>query len=178
MIRWIVGSCLKSRVLVIAVAAVIMVFGIAQVRDMPVDVFPEFEPPIVDVQTEALGLSAPEVEDLVTLPLEDLLADVRWLQTIRSESIPGLSRLRLIFEPETKLADARLLVQERISLALLAQLEGRAQTFPNVSSPPLMLQPLSATSRILKIGLYSKQLSPIQLSVLARWTIQPSTALA
>src|SRR5712691_3366376 len=67
MMRWIVGSSLKFRFLVVGVAAAMMVFGITRLRDMPVDVFPEFAPPTAEIQTEALGLSAAEVETLVTL---------------------------------------------------------------------------------------------------------------
>ena len=77
MMRWIVGSSLKFRLLVVAAAAALMVFGIAQLRDMPVDVLPEFTPPTVEVQTEALGLSAEEVEQLITVPLEQDLLERR-----------------------------------------------------------------------------------------------------
>ena len=68
MLRWIVGSSLKFRFLVIAIAAGLMYFGIGRLRDMPVDVFPEFAPPLVEIQTPALGLSPAEVESLVTIP--------------------------------------------------------------------------------------------------------------
>ncbi len=69
MMRWLVGSSLTFRLLVIPVAVGLMVVGVAQLRDAPVDVLPEFTPPYVEVQTEALGLSAPEVEQLITVPL-------------------------------------------------------------------------------------------------------------
>ena len=58
MMRWIVGSSLRFRLAVVAVAAATLVIGISQLRKMPVDVLPEFVPPTVEVQTEALGLSA------------------------------------------------------------------------------------------------------------------------
>jgi CzcA family heavy metal efflux pump len=164
MMRWIVGSSLQSRYLVVAIAAVMMFFGIARLRDMPVDVFPEFAPPVVEIQTEALGLSAAEVESLITLNLEELLSGTSWLQTIRSRSVPGLSSIVLIFKPGTDIMRARQLVQERITLAYM---------LPNVSKRPVMLQPLSATSRVMMIGLSSKEVSSIQMSVLARWTIKP-----
>ena len=74
MIRWIVESSLKLRFLVIILAVVLMTAGVMQLRSAPVDVFPEFNPPMVEVQTEALGLSAAEVESLLTVPMEaDLL---------------------------------------------------------------------------------------------------------
>ncbi|HEX6607748.1 MAG TPA: efflux RND transporter permease subunit, partial [Chloroflexia bacterium] len=166
MMRWIVGSSLKLRYMVLAVAAAAMVLGIIRLRDAPVDVFPEFAPPYVEIQTEALGLSAAEVEQLVTVPMEELFNGVPWMQTMRSESIPGLSSIVLIFQPGTDLMRARALVQERLT---------QAQGLPtkNVSKPPVMLQPLSSTSRVMQIGLSSKDLSLIEMSVLTRWTIRP-----
>jgi CzcA family heavy metal efflux pump len=166
MMRWIVGSSLKLRYMVLAVAAAAMVLGIIRLRDAPVDVFPEFAPPYVEIQTEALGLSAAEVEQLVTVPMEELFNGVPWMQTMRSESIPGLSSIVLIFQPGTDLMRARALVQERLT---------QAQGLPtiNVSKPPVMLQPLSSTSRVMQIGLSSKNLSLIEMSVLTRWTIRP-----
>jgi CzcA family heavy metal efflux pump len=161
----IVGWSLRSRGVVLVLAAALLVLGATQLRDLPVDVLPEFSPPTVEIQTEALGLSAAEVEQLITVPLEqDLLNGVAWLDTIRSESIPGLSRVELIFEPGTDLLRARQVVQERLT---------QAHALPQVSKPPQMLQPLSSTSRVMMIGLSSKELSPIELSVLARWTIRP-----
>jgi CzcA family heavy metal efflux pump len=166
MMRAIVGASLKLRVLVVPVAAALMLLGVTQLRHMPVDVLPEFTPPLVDVQTEALGLSAQEVEQLVTVPLEqDLLNGVAFLDQIRSQSLPGLSRIELIFQPGTDVLAARQLVQER-----LIQAPGG---IPNVSKAPVMLQPLSSTSRVMMIGLSSKDVSLIDMSVLARWKIRP-----
>jgi CzcA family heavy metal efflux pump len=164
MMRWIIGSSLQFRFLVVGIAAVLMIFGVTRLRGMPVDVFPEFAPVMVEVQTEALGLSAADVESLITLNLEELLSGTSWLRTIRSQSVPGLSQILLIFEPGTNLMRARQLIQERLTLAY---------TLPNVSQRPVMLNPVSATSRTMMIELSSKKLSPIELSVLARWTIKP-----
>ncbi|HZD18531.1 MAG TPA: efflux RND transporter permease subunit, partial [Actinomycetota bacterium] len=87
MMRWIVGSSLKFRGLVIAIAAGLVVLGITRLNDTPVDVLPEFNRPTVEVQTEALGLSAEEVEQLVTVPLEqDLLNGIAFLDEIESAS--------------------------------------------------------------------------------------------
>ena len=86
--------------------------------DAKVDTLPEFARPTVEVQTEALGLSAEEVEQLITVPLEqDLLDGVAWLDKIQSTSVPGLSSVELIFEPGTDLYLARQVVQERLSQA-------------------------------------------------------------
>jgi len=168
MMRWIVGTSLKFRRLIVAAAAALMVFGIAQLDDMPRDVLPEFTPPMVEVQTEALGLSASEVEQLITVPLEqDLLNGVAFLDEIESASIPGLSSVVLTFEPGTDLLDARQVVQERLTQAV------GAAGLPQVAKPPQMLQPLSSTSRVSMIKLSSEELSPIEMSVLARWVISP-----
>jgi CzcA family heavy metal efflux pump len=165
MMRWIIGSSLKFRLLVIGLAAATMVLGIMQLRNAHVDALPEFTPPYVEIQTEALGLSAVEVEQLITVPLEaDLLNGVPWLETIRSKSVPGMSSILLIFQRGTNLLRARQLVQERLT---------QAHALPNVSQPPTMLQPLSSASRFMIIGLSSKNLSLIEQSVLARWTIRP-----
>lgn len=165
MMRWIIGSSLKARRVVLAAAVVVMAFGVFQLRDAKVDVLPEFAPPTVLVQTEALGLSSEEVEQLITVPLEqDLLAGVAWADKIRSASAPGLSSIEITFERGTNLYRARQVVQERIS---------QAAGLPNVSRPPQMLQPRSSTSRTAMVSLSSRKLSPIQIGVLARWTLRP-----
>ena len=165
MMRWIVRSSLKSRGLVVAVAAVVLFLGITQLREMPRDVLPEFVRPTVNVQTEALGLSAPEVEQLITVPLEqDLLNGVPFLDLIHSKSVPGMSSIELIFKKGTDLARARLVVNERLTQAV---------ALPHVSLPPQMLQPLSSESRVMMIGLTSKSHSLIDMGVLARWTLRP-----
>ena len=165
MLRWIIGSSLRGRRIVVALAAVLLVVGIVRIGDMPRELLPEFSRPTVEVQTEALGLSAAEVEELITVPLEqDLLDGVAFLDTIRSQSIPGLSSIEMIFEPGTDLLDARQVVEERLT---------QAHALPQVSKPPQMLQPLSSTSRVMLVGLSSERLSLIDMSLLARWKIRP-----
>jgi CzcA family heavy metal efflux pump len=162
---WIVEISLKFRLLVVAVAAGMLLLCITTLRGMPVDVLPEFSPPYVEIQTEALGLSAEEVEQMITVPLEqDLLNGVAWLDSIRSESVPGLSSIVLTFQPETDLYRARQMVGERLTQAF---------ALPHVSKPPTMLQPKSSTKRVMMAALSSKTVTPIDLSVLARWTVAP-----
>ena len=91
MMRWLVGSSLKFRFIVIALAVAMMYFGFGQVRQMPVDVFPEFAPPLVEIQTPAIGLSTSEVESLITIPLEEALTGVPNVDVMRSKSVPQLS---------------------------------------------------------------------------------------
>lgn len=166
MIRGIVGWSLQFRFLILVVAMALIAFGVTQLRNMPVDVLPEFSPPFVEIQTEALGLSAEEVEQMITVPMEqDLLAGVAWADVIRSKSVPGLSSVLILFEPGTDLFRARQMVSERLSQAAVG--------LPNVSKSPTMIQPMSSASRFMIIGLTSTDMSPIEMSVLARWVIGP-----
>ena len=91
MMRWIVGSSLRFRYLVIALGVGMMYFGVLRLRDLPVDVFPEFAPARVEIQTICLGLSPAEVEALVTVPLENALNGVPGVDVLRSKSVPQLS---------------------------------------------------------------------------------------
>ena len=160
-VRW----SLRFRFLLLGLAAALLILGVLQVPKVPMDSLPEFTPPYVEVQTEALGLSAEEVEQLITVPLEaDLLHGVAWLDEIRSESIAGLSSIVLTFEPGTDVIRARQMVAERLT---------QAHALPNVSKPPVMLQPLSSTSRVMLVGLSSDEVSLIDMSVLARWVVRP-----
>ncbi|HEY0168714.1 MAG TPA: efflux RND transporter permease subunit [Jatrophihabitans sp.] len=156
---------MSFRLVVVLLAASIMSFGFVLSRDAQVEVLPEFKAPYVEVQTEALGLSAVEVEQLITSPMEaDLLNGVAFLDEIRSMSVPGLSSIELYFEEGTDVLRARQMVQERLT---------EARALPNVSKAPVMIQPLSSTGRAMMIGLSSQDVSLIDLSVLARWKIKP-----
>ncbi len=166
MLKWIVGSSLRYRFLVVAVAAGFMFFGVQQLSHTQVDVFPEFAPPRVEIQTPSLGLSAADVESLVTVPLEQSLAGIPGLDELRSTSVEGLSSILLIFDRGTDLLTARQLVSERIAIV--------APTLPTWSSPPFMIQPLSSTSRVMKIGLTSADpdLDLIDMSMVSYWKIR------
>ena len=162
--RWIVQTSLRYRYLVVFLAAVLMVFGITRLKDSSVDVFPEFAPPKVEVQTLSMGLSASAVEELVTVPLEQALNGVPGLDVMRSRSVPDLSDIVLIFKPGTDLIYARQLVAER-----LAAVYG---TLPTWAAPPVMIQPLSSTSRAMKIGISSDVYDMKDLSMIGYWKIR------
>ncbi|MDX6534900.1 MAG: hypothetical protein QOF68_2644 [Gaiellales bacterium] len=164
MMRWVVGRSLRYRWLVIFAAVSTMVFGAAQIPSAQVDVFPEFAPPRVEVQTIALGNSSNEVEELVTIPIEESLSGLPGLDEMRSKSVSQLSSIRLIFKQGTDELRARQLVQERIAQV--------TPTLPTWSSPPWMMPPLSSTSRIMKIGLSSQTLNLMQMSSISYWTIR------
>lgn len=163
--QWLVATALRLRLMVVILALVLMVVGARVMRHIPLDVFPEFAPPQVEIQTEAPGLSAAEVEALITVQLENALNGTAWLKTLRSKSVLGLSSVVLIFQDGTDLMQARQLVQERLAIA--------AQSLPAVAQAPVILSPLSSTSRILKIGLSSDTLTQMEMTTVARWTIRP-----
>src|SRR6187401_1804517 len=165
MLTWFVSTSLRLRYVLLALCAVLLVFGYRALGRAPLDVFPEFAPPLVEIQTEAPGLSTEEVESLVSVPLENALNGTIGLKTIRSKSVLGLSSVVLILKEGTDLMAARQVVQERLSV--------EAPRLPAAARPPVILSPLSSTSRLLKIGLSSKTLSQMDLTLLARWTIRP-----
>jgi len=165
MLTWLVRTALTQRILVLAMAALLVVLGLRASGNIPLDVFPEFAPPIVEVQTEAPGLSTEEVESLITVPLEIAVAGVPDLTTVRSKSVLGLSSVTILFKRGTDVIRARQLVQERVG-----QVQAR---LPAAARAPVMLPPLSSTSRAMKIGISSQKLDQVQLSELARWTIRP-----
>ena len=106
--RQVVALAMRFRVLVLGAAAAVLAVSVVQLPGAPVDELPEFTPPEVQIQTEANGLSAAEVEQLITLGLEqDLLNGVPWLDRIHSSSMPGLSVIDLTFQPGTDLYAAR-----------------------------------------------------------------------
>src|ERR687890_440390 len=169
MIRAIIGASLRFWMLLIAIAVSVLAIGIVQLRNAPVDVLPEFTPPYVEVQTEALGLSGNEVEQMITVPLEaDLLNGIEGVDVVRSESVPGLSDIVMVFEPGTDIYQARQLVQERLTGAT-----GAAGLPSAYTKPPTMINPLSSASRVLMIGIDPNKLSPIEAGVLSHWVIRP-----
>src|ERR671928_704024 len=108
--RWIIDSSLKFRFVVVAAAAALIFFGVQQLHHEKVDVFPEFAPTRVEIQTACLGLSASEVEELVSVPLEDALNGVPGVETIRSESVPQLNNIEIRFKRGMDVFKARQLV--------------------------------------------------------------------
>ncbi len=161
---WTIATSLRFRHLVAALGVLMMAVGMVVLPSSRLDVFPEFAPPRVIVQTIALGLSSPDVEELVTVPLEQALNGVDDLDILRSKSSPQLSSIELIFERGTDLIEARQLVQERMTAV--------SATLPTWAAPPVMLAPASATSRAVKIGMSSDDGSLIQMSMTAYWTVR------
>ncbi len=165
MMRSLIKTCLEQRFVVLCLALVLIVLGASRLPRIPIDVFPEFAPPRVEVQTEAPGLSSQEVETLVTDPIERSLEGVPFVQALRSKSVSGLSSVVLLFDQGVDVLQVRQLVQERVSRA--------AALLPAVARAPVMMPPLSSTSRIMKIGLTSATKDQMALTDLARWVIRP-----
>ncbi len=165
MVARLVGEALRHRTVVLLLAAALLAAGIFSARHASLEVFPEFAPPVVEVQTEAPGLAAEDVEALVTRPIEQALGGTPGVTTMRSSSIAGLADVAVIFPYGTDAYRARQVVIERLALAA-GQLPPGIR--PSVS-------PLSAAlSTILAIGLRgSPEVSPSTLRDLAEWTIRP-----
>jgi len=163
--KWLISNALRLRVAVVVLTMLLLIAGTRIIRRAHFDVFPEFAPPLVEIQTETPGLSTAEVEILVTIPIENAMNGVSWLKHIRSKSVLGLSSVILYFEDGTDIMQARQMVQERLT-AISGEL-------PGVARPPVMLSPLSSTSRVLKIGITSDTLSQMEMTTLAKWTIRP-----
>jgi len=162
--RRIVGLSLRFRYIVVAVAVGMMAFGGLRLPAMRVDVFPEFAPPRVDIQTLCMGLTTADVESLVTVPLEQALNGVEGLDDMRSKSVPQLSAIELIFKPGIDQLKARQLVSERLETVI--------PNLPTWAAPPVMLPPVAATGRVLQIGMTSKDQSLIAMSMMAYWTVR------
>ena len=165
MLSSLISNSVRLRVVVIALSIVLLIVGSRSVQRAPLDVFPEFAPPLVEIQTEAPGLSTNEVESLVTVPVENALNGLPNVKTVRSKSVLGLSQVVVILEDGTDPLRIRPLVQERVTEA--------ARQLPTVARPPVILQPLSSTSRVLKIGIWSKKLSQRDLTEIVMWTVRP-----
>lgn len=161
---WIVAKSLKYRYLVVFTAITLMIFGLGRISNLPVDVFPEFAPPRVEVQTPSIGLTAGEVESLVTIPLEEVLSGLPGLEDMRSKSVINLSSITLIFERGTDLVEARQLVQERVALV--------SPNLPTWAAPPMLMPPLSSTARTVKVGISSDEYSVMELSMITYWKIR------
>jgi CzcA family heavy metal efflux pump len=164
-IRALIDFSIRFRGVVIALACVLSGYGIYVVRNAKYDVYPEFAPPEVVVQTEAGGLSPEQVEALVTQPIENNLNGVASIESLRSQSTQGLSVVTAIFEQNTDVYRARQVVAER-----LTELSGQ---LPQGVHEPVMAPLTSAASMVLAIGLTSDTRSLMEIRTFADWTLRP-----
>ena len=160
----IVRSSLRFRGVVIALAFVVLGYGIYALSKAKYEVFPEFAPPQVMVQTEAPGLSPEQVEVLITQQIENAINGVSGIESLRSGSIQGLSVITVVFNAGSDIYRARQMVTER-----LATLAGR---LPQGVQAPVMTPLTSSTSIALVVGLTSDTRSLMELRTAADWTIK------
>jgi CzcA family heavy metal efflux pump len=165
MLAAIVRASLANPRIVTALSVLIAVFGVAALFSARFDVFPDFAPPHVLVQTEAPGLDATQVEALVTRPLEGLLAGAENVSSVRSTSSQGLSAIQVVFDRSGDPYRQRQVVTERLADA--------GGLLPHGVGAPL-LSPLSSSMEYLvHFGYTSDTLTPIELRDLVQWTIKP-----
>ncbi len=145
MLRNLVELSLRSRGAVITLAVGLIVYGLYVAQNAKLDVFPDFVQPQVTVQTEAPGLAPEQVESLVTRPVESALSGAGNLDSIRSESIQGLSVVTAVFKDGTEIYQARQMIAER--------LVGVAGELPVGVATPTMEPLTSSTMDLLKFGL-------------------------
>ncbi|MDE2201606.1 MAG: efflux RND transporter permease subunit [Burkholderiaceae bacterium] len=165
MLTSIIDFSVRLRGIIFALACLLLGYGIFALYQTKLDVFPEFAPPLVTVQTEAPGLSSEQVEQLVTLRVENVLGGSIGLETMRSQSIQGVSVVALVFSAQTDILRARQLVAEQ-----LATLTG---DLPVGVRTPKMTPLSSSTNMVLGIGLTSKTRSLMDLRSFAEWTLKP-----
>jgi len=165
MLKWLVDFSLRFREVVITLGLVVLGYGVYIASRSQLDVFPEFAPPQVVIQTEAAGLSPEQVEQLVTRPIETVVNGVAHLESIRSQSIQGLSIITAVFAEGTDVFQARQMVSERLVEV--------ASRIPQGVGPPTMAPLTSATSDVLQVGLTSEKRSLMEIRTFADWTLRP-----
>lgn len=146
-------------------AALGLVYGLGALSGAKYDVFPDFVPPQATVQTEAPGLVAEQVELLVTAPIEVAIRGANGVESVRSESIQGLSVVTVVFREGSDPFRARQAVAEALLDA--------SSRLPGGVKAPLLTPLTSSTMDLLKLGFVSERLSPMQLRDFVEWTVRP-----
>ena len=164
MMSTIVKFSIRFSGVIIALASLIIIYGIYNLSRGNLDVFPEFSPTQIIIQTESPGLSAELVESLVSQPIESSIAGTIGIISMRSQSIPGLSVINVIFDEKSDIYRNRQVIAERLSTIISRLPQGIT---PNIT--PLT----SSASTILGVGLTSDTRSLIELRTLVDWTIVP-----
>ena len=165
MLQALVSFSIRFRGVVIALACLVLGYGVYITLHSKYDVYPEFAPPRVVVQTEAPGLAPEQVEALVTRPVETAVNGVPGLDTLRSQSVQGLSVVTITFRDSVDVYRARQMVSERLSEA--------AARLPIGVEPPSMAPLTGSTSLMLIVGLSSKYRSQMELRTFADWVLRP-----
>lgn len=165
MLSTLIRHSLRFRGIVVIAAALVMGYGIYQTSQSSLDVFPDFVPPQVTIQTEVPGLAPEQVEKLVTYPIEAAVSGIAHLHNVRSESIQGLSVVTVSFEETSDILVDRQLLAERMTEV--------AGHLPKESKAPTLSPLVSSTMDLLKIGLSSESATPMEMRTLADWQLKP-----
>ncbi len=165
MLNRLVQFALRFRGIVLTLALLLLGWGSYVASNSPLDVFPEFVQPQVTIQTEAPGLAPEQVEVLVTRPVETEVNGTAGLESVRSESIQGLSVITAVFKENTNILTARQMLSEKLGQV--------AKRLPDGVHAPAMSPLTSSTMDLLKVGLISKKMSPRELRTFADWTLKP-----
>ena len=165
MLSAIVAFSIRFRGVIASLATALLVYGVYDLARAGLDIFPEFAPKLVIVQTEAPGLDAEQVEVLVTRPIENTVGGMIGLDYVRSESIQGLSIVTVVFRDDTDIYRNRQLVTERLAVV--------ASELPSGTGPPVAVPLSSSSATVLTVGLTSDTHSPMELRTLVDWTIVP-----
>ena len=158
-VRW----SLRHRGIVVALACILLSYGIYSLQHANYDVFPEFSPPEVVIPTEASGLAPEQVELLVTQPVENAVVGVAGVQSVRSASVQGLSVVTVLFNSNTNVYLNRQVIAERLST-----LTGSLPAGISPSIAPLT----TSTSVVMAVGLTSPTQALMQLRTVADWTLK------
>lgn len=164
--RRLVDLCVHYAGTLATLTLIALLAGLWSVRNAPLDVFPDFVPTTVDIQTEAPGFTAQQVEELVTKPIENAVNGATGLSTIRSQSIPGLSVINIQFSDNIDLYNARQGISERLSEL--------GSSLPLGVATPKLSPLTSSTMDLLKIGLLSKKVDAFSLRDQADWVVKPA----
>ncbi|WP_176594100.1 efflux RND transporter permease subunit [Sphingobium sp. EM0848] len=164
MLTYVVRQSVRHPWMVLTAALLLLLIGGLSLRKAPYDVFPDFVPPQATVQTEAPGFVPDQVEALVTRPLETVINGANGVESVRSESIQGLSVITVVFKEGSDPYRARQVVAEALGDA--------AARLPAGVGTPTLTPLTSSTMDLLKIGFTSTRLTPMALRDLVQWTVR------
>ena len=165
MLNKIIHFSLHNRILVLVASVLLLVGGFYTAYHTEVDVFPDLTAPTVVVMTEANGMAAEEVEQLVTFPIETTVNGATHVRRVRSSSTNGFSVVWVEFDWDTDIYLARQIVSEKLSLV--------NEELPENVGKPTMGPQSSILGEVLIVGLTSDSTSMIDLRTIADWTIRP-----